>query len=482
MNTSFTNISCTKPLLAVRIEPTGTGVGVSAKDSVFGNTGGRASGSLLDQLVPQWLFYAIIAAIPFFRWRQLPVGNIKIDWVLMGMLLLIITPLLATRHAPSWRLRSNLWTPWALFLLLNGIATLLSPYPEQAQSGMIMLLQGTVFMMVIMLMVNERGFETYLPWTIGISMAASGGMAALGYFFGVELFLHEGAKRAYGGSISANNLALMSVFTFPIGVYWAVYGHNRWVRLSGIGLAALMVLSVISTESRGGFLNLMLVASLLGLQYRKRFHPRYLGLVVGAAGVLAVLFVVATPKEFVERQLTLVEEGTQDKSVNRRSHYVKVGLEGIQERPLIGWGPDVFKKIWVNSIDTRWFDMVERPAHNTYIEVAVGAGVPGLVLFLFILLRAYLNYRQAEKMLMEHGLEEKAHLVGAVRLSIVAIALYFTIKSGLEHKYFLMSLALSQCALMYAHSVVRGAEKASSEEFDGQNDADARQVVRGALP
>ncbi len=435
---------------------------MSANSTAFGNDFGRALRSPVDHAVPQLLFYAIIALIPFFRWRQLPGLGIKVDWVLMAMLLLVIAPLVMTRHAPAERLRSNLWGPWALFLLLNAIATMLSPYPEQAQSGMIMLLQGTLFMMVVMLMVNERGFEVYLPWTIGLSMAVAGVMAVLGYFFGVELFLHEGVKRAYGATISANNLALMSVFAFPIGVYWTVYGHNKYVRLLGVGVATLMVLSMISTVSRGGFLNMLIVVGLLALQYRKRFHPRYLGLVVGAVGVLAVIFVVATPKEFIDRQLTLVDEGTQDKSVNRRSHYVKVGIEGIQERPLIGWGPDVFRKIWVNSMDTRWFNMVERPAHNTYIEVGVGAGLPGLALFLFVLLRAYLNYRRAEKQLMEHGMEEKAHLVGAIRLSIISVIIYFTIKSGLEHKYFLMSIALSQSALTYARSQVARLEEAYS--------------------
>jgi O-antigen ligase len=357
--------------------------------------------------------------------------------------------------------------------LVNAVATLLSPYPDQAQSGMIMLLQGTLFMMVVMLMINERGFEVYLPWTIGLSMGVAASMAVLGYFFGVELFLHEGVKRAYGATISANNMALMCVFAFPIGIYWAVYGRSMRMKVLGMTVALLMVLGIMSTVSRGGFLNLVLVAGLLALQYRKRFHLRYLGLIVGAIGVLAVVFIIAAPKEFLERQATLVTEGTQDRSVNRRSHYVKVGLEAIKERPLIGWGPDVFRKVWVHSMDTRWFDMVERPAHNTYIEVGVGSGLIGLFLFLFVLGRAYFNYRQAERTLMEHGMEEQAHLVGAFKLGIISVLIYFFIKSGLEHKYFLLSLALSYGALLYARNKVAAVDAKRTEVNDGRGQGTA---------
>lgn len=422
-----------------------------------------------DHPLPQLLFYLIVATIPFFRWRQLPgAESIKLDWLLTAMLLLIIGPYLMIQKGPPQRLRTNIWAPWFLFLLVNLIAYILSPYPGQAFSGLTGLLLATVYMGLAALMINERGFESTLPWTLGLSMGLGATMSALGYFFAVETFSHEGGERAYGGSISANNMALMCVFTFPLMVHWAVYGQKGKARLLGAAFAGLMLFGVISTVSRGGFLSLLAVMCLLLLQYRRKFQIKYLGLVVAIGGLSLVAAVAVIPQDFFARQATLVTEGTQDKSLDRRSSYVKVGLEALQERPVIGWGTDVFKKVWVNSEETRWFNMEERPAHNTYLEVAVGGGLIGLTVFILLLLRAFLNFQAAEKQLMSKGLEQAAKLVGAYKLSFISVILYFLIKSGLEHKYFLLILPLSTAALQYANSKMASA--INSEESGEQAD------------
>lgn len=408
-----------------------------------------------DHPLTQFLFYGIIATIPFYRWRQLPGPEfMKVDWLLFGLLFVIIGPYLLIMKTAPRRLKSNLWLPLSLFLLSNFISYLVSPYPDQAWSGMVLLLQGTLFMLFTMLVVNERGFESSLLWALGLSVGLGALMSCLGYFGGVELFNQAGVERAYGGTISANNMALMCVFTLPITVFWAVYANTVKQRLLGIALVALMALGVVSTVSRGGFLSFLAVSTLLAYQYKGHFKPKHLGLLVAVIGISAVLAVSIIPKDFFVRQATLVTEGTQDKSLDRRSSYVIVAVDAIEQRPIIGWGTDTFKKLWVNSLETRWFNMEERPAHNTYLEVAVGSGILGLAFFFYLLFRTFFNYHNSQKILLSYGLEREAHLVGSFKLSLVAVGLYFLIKSGLEHKYFLMIVPLSEIAIRYTKQKV----------------------------
>ena len=436
------------------------------QDSVqprLNNRNDQQTAEAYDHPLPQIMFYAIIVSIPFFRWRTLPVLDLKVDWILTALLLLILAPCLVLQSGVPRRLSGSIWGPLFLFLLANYVACLLSPFPDQAMSGFTGLLMGTLFMTITALMVSNRGFEKTMPLTLGISMGIGAGMSVLGYFANVEVFSQIQGERAYGGSISANNMALMCVFVFPVMVHWAVHASTPRMKLIGIVLASLQVLGVVSTVSRGGFLNLVVIAILLALQYRHYFKPRNLGLVVAIIGVGIIAAAAVIPKEFFIRQASLLTEGTQDKSLDRRSSYVKVAVDAIEDHPLIGWGTDVFKKVWVRSEETRWFKMEERPAHNTYLEVTVGSGFVGLALFLLLMGRAFFNFHSAEKRLMQRGFESQARLCGAYKLSLLAVMLYFMIKSGLDHKYFLLILPLSTAAVRLADHLLARNEKAPAD-------------------
>ena len=207
--------------------------------------------------------------------------------------------------------------------------------------------------------------------------------------------------RGIGGSGDANTMALLCVFAIPVMVYWAVHARTAGSRMAGLLLALLLIFGVVSTLSRAGFLILIVVLTLTLLQYRKYFKLKSLGLIVAISGFGLLSLVMLIPEEFFERQATLVSDNSQDKSLDRRSSYVKVAIDAIEDRPLIGWGTDVFKKVWVRSEETRWFKMEERPAHNTYLEVAVGSGFTGLIIFLLLMAQTYFNFHSAEKAIDE---------------------------------------------------------------------------------
>jgi len=421
---------------------------------------GLPRNSVVDHPVAQTLFYAILFTIPYFRFRDLPGPFfMKVDYLLTAALLAIVIPAVLVDKAVPARLQANLWRPLGLFMLINVAATVLSPYPDQALGGLILLVAIVIFFAINLAMINDRGIDTYLLYLLGISGGINAILACLGYFLGVDYFVHE-SGRGVGGTIGANNMALMSVFALPLMVYWAVLGETTVQRILGIGVTLLLLAALVATESRGGFLNLIAVTGLLLLQFRSYFHPRYLGLLVGGvAAVMAAVFLLV-PQNYIERQASLglivdwvsgdSGEIAQDYALDRRTAYLSVAIDAFPKRPILGSGPDTFPKIWIQSMETRWFDMEERPAHNTYIEVAIGSGTVGLLAFLGLLAMTYNNYRRAERMLRAAGEERGGHLIGAYKIAFLAVLIYFFFKSGIDHKYFILALPVSVAALRYA--------------------------------
>lgn len=420
--------------------------------------------NVIDHPVAQTLFFAILFTIPYFRFRDLPGPFfMKVDYLLTAALLAIVVPAILSQKLAPQRLRANIWLPLGTFVLINVAATLLSPYPDTALNGLIILVAVVIFLTINLVMINDRGVETVLPAVLIASAGLNAALASAGYYLGVDYFTEGG--RGYGGTISANNMALMCVYVLPLAVYWAVLGNTPLRRAAGLLGAGLLFLGLVSTESRGGFVNLVAVSGLLAVQFRHHFQPRYLGLVVGGLSALVFVVVLFVPQEYIQRQASLQlivewvtgdgQELAEDRALDRRAGYIQVAMDAFPKHPFLGTGPDTFKEIWVDSIQARWFDMSKRPAHNTYLEVLIGTGIIGLAAFIALLWVTYRNYVNAERWLRNHGDQRAAHLIGAYKIAFLSVLVYFLVKSGIDHKYFILALPVSVAAQRYAANRVR---------------------------
>jgi len=405
------------------------------------------------RFLPQLLFYLTVFTIPYYQLRQISeeLPFLKVDWLLVMALTVIIIPAIFIQKKVPESLKSNLW-PWlGLFLLINFISSLISAYPAHCFASIFNpLLIGLAFIALNMIMISRRGFEKYLPlvlcWSIGINAF----LGMLGYFFN---FMPFGGERGRGLTIGANNMALMCIFTVPLLTHWIFHAKTR-VR-AGIGVLLLIVniLGVVSSESRGGFLGLSIVAILTLYELRHRFHPKYLGITIAIAGAAFIAVLSFVPQEYIQRQATIGTIGEREagRSIQRREAYLIVAWEAFTRHPLLGSGTSAFPKIWVNSEETRRFKMTERPAHNTYAEVIVGTGIIGFIIFMVLLWKTFRNFSRAKKRFINTGFNNLASLTSAYQLSFIAVCIYFLFKSGLDHKLFLLSLPLSQVALALSH-------------------------------
>ncbi len=439
---------------------------------------------------PHLGLYAIVFVFPFGAYRG------KIHWILGAALLIVACLHYLPRKQWPARLRSNLW-PWMIALIaVSFVSACWSPYPGPAFRDLALLIAGASFVALCLLMISPRSFRDTLPLITVISVTLGSLLAVVGYIYDVPLFAAnvERFKRGFGATVSPNSMAIFIVSAIPFLLYYLFK-----VRKAGLYLLVVLALvvnlaAIITTYSRGGFWIMLVIVAISLVEFRRHWNIRHAGIVTLCAGFYLVLPSLIdpdsqwyqgsaetahveqvqrnplssqerklppgkdpTPKtnlDYWERQQSLSRSG--DFSVNRRWTYLHVGWEAFLKRPVIGFGPMTFKYIYRDSPRAQQVmkqsgrknqRVSARVAHNTYLEVLVGSGIVGLVCFLGLIGTALWNLSRAKGRALLRGNPQETLLLAAYRLSFVSMLLYFFIQTMVNHKPFLLFLAISQAAL-----------------------------------
>ena len=206
--------------------------------------------------------------------------------------------------------------------------------------------------------------------------------ALLRYPFPQGVIEAEGVRRARGFYGSPNNLALYLERLLPLGIAATTEGKGasrpRWTW--GLG-ALLLLVAIVLTYSRGAWL-LGIPAGLLALGLvRRRVTGR--GLLIG--GIVLVLCLI--PLMQIERIGSLLN--TQGGTTFLRLRLWESTWEMIRDHPWSGVGLDNFLYYYGDYIRPgaeieRW---LSHP-HNIILDLWVRTGLPGLLLYLGLLLAA----------------------------------------------------------------------------------------------
>jgi putative inorganic carbon (HCO3(-)) transporter len=251
-----------------------------------------------------------------------------------------------------------------------------------------------VFILMMNTLTTPRRLER-LTWLILLCIGYIAALAIFNYARGNNLV--EGGRLA--GPVSGifgnpNDLALNMVTFMPVAAIVAISRrHATWRRVAAAIIAALMMATVVFTQSRGGVLGLIvMLASLVVLGRRVR---RGFGVIAVAAVLLATPLV---PASFWTRMSSIVDE-QQDKqnftgSSEARRIVMLEGIEAFLEHPLTGVGAGQFKNYNPPERKERW-----RETHNALIQVAAETGIGGLLAFLFLIGRAATDAFSTRRML-----------------------------------------------------------------------------------
>lgn len=259
-----------------------------------------------------------------------------------------------------------------LFVLISVISAFVAIDPARVLDRTLKLLRVlALYFFVINIIRSEKYFHLAL-WLFVV-----GGFLSTLYGF-IEPV--EVGQRFQGALGQPNGYGLTMTPRIPIALALFLIEKKTWKRFLLIFMLAFISYGIILSGSRGALLAVSLALFLFVLLQKNKLT--WLGLM---AIIFAVGFFVM-PQEIKARVGISDEPSELGNSTERRLTYQVYGIDLFQKHPIFGIGLDGFAEAYAQSeyrflIQTREL----RVAHNTYLEIATGTGVVGLLPFLGIL-------------------------------------------------------------------------------------------------
>ena len=272
-----------------------------------------------------------------------------------------------------------------------------------------------------------------LRWVV-LTAVASLGWASL---YVVKAWLvNRGWATGYRGAWvvgDENHFAISAICAIPLAWFMAQRRGPAWERCFLRGCMLLTFVATILAASRGGLFGL--VAALLFMVIRSPHRGRNFAIVF----VLFSVFNIAYPRSPLQR---LIHPNVND-SGSEVAHLAAwhAGLQMIGEHPLAGVGVGEFERRMKKYLP-EWYDGAVSMAHNAYISVAAEMGIPGLLLFLSVLIATYLSlertYRNkaAPTLITRTAVALQAGLIGvSISASFISAELH-------EHLWFIIVMSM----------------------------------------
>lgn len=267
-------------------------------------------------------------------------------------------------------------------------------------------------------------------------------VTSLGGNSGGSEVVRLGAAGLAGGSWlgDPNDFALAVNIVLPFAVC-LLLNRRGVLRIPLLVCCALLLAAIVVTYSRGGFLTL--VASMTCLWLLK-------GRKMGVAAVAALLVgavIVLAPQAYVERMKTISTVDENDTSYGRLQLW-KAGLYMLRDNPLTGVGPGSY----YGSFGRDYIGLVDRHsgkwkvAHSAYITIAAEMGLPGILIYCYLLYLAIKENLATRRLLLERG--SPAWQVAICEGLICGLVAYAVGSAFLSvcyylHLYFLAALSAS---------------------------------------
>jgi putative inorganic carbon (hco3(-)) transporter len=403
---------------------------------------------------PQWGYYLIVFLVPLALFRTL-YRTLTISKILGFWLIIFFFFYLILNKKGTYNVSGHLWKWLFFFFLINFLSTLLSDYPATAFDGMRKLTNAYLFFLLTLVFVTREGFTKILPGVIMAGAFIGSSLSVFGYLFNISSFYvnqgyREEFNRAVGGDTDPNDFSFMVIFSLPFfaNLFFSSTSLKKRV-IAGIGFSICLA-AIILSYSRGGAIILLFALSIMAIEYLKRFRVHYLGLTTSLIGIGVLLFIALTPQSYWERQKSVSD--VEDPAMSRRSSYLTVTFDSFLKNPILGAGTDSFSEIYAESRVSRRYapgpdQSYRRVAHNAYAEVLTGSGIMGLIGFIIIIAATIRGFNKSNRQFLARGQPREAAMTVTYRMGFLVILAYFFFLSSNYHKFFWLSLALSQVAM-----------------------------------
>jgi probable O-glycosylation ligase (exosortase A-associated) len=377
------------------------------------------------------------------------------------------------KHKPRFRLTATgglvlLFFAWATASTIMGIGD-----PERAWDFWGRLLKTILLFGFVLAIIENKLHVDFFLWCCVLSVGFFADLEALKYLASGGSHMIEGM---YGHVLyDRNELSIAFLMTLPICVYLLQeYGkRSKLLSMALLGTIALMLVAVIGTQSRGGFV--VLVA--LGVYFYLKSERK------GLLTVLLVLVVVGMAQlvtdEWVARIQT-VNAADKDASFMGRVVAWKLSFILAMQHPFFGGGFKALETFRVWSMLSQdfgslpWFytgDAVPdrdkvHAAHSVYFQLMGDHGFFGLGIYISFLVAGFLKARNIVKIARRHAVPDWIpRLATALQLTMFAFCLG---GSSLSFAYFEMIYAVIGLLIVLETRILPAAILALGKETESQ--------------
>jgi putative inorganic carbon (HCO3(-)) transporter len=356
------------------------------------------SGTLIGQ-VTQWVsageLAILLLASPFFllprpsfapAWLLLPllwlvrrhnqghfIPRTAIDWSILGLLIMVLIGTLATPDF-LFSLGKIVGTIYGLSIFY-AIVSLAKQQRNALLVAAIVVALGTAAAMLGLL-----GTEWIAKWSV---------------MRPIRPYLPEVIRGVpgYESGFNANQVSGAVIMFTPLQIAMLI-GLRHTTSLPrvrrlwlGVGLGLSLFLTstmILLAQSRAAWAASALGLLAMGAVVGKRFRPVFIGLFAAGLIALAILGPVALNEQLVDQEL-MADSG--EVNWEARLELWSRGLWAIAEFPLTGTGMNMFRRVVWELYPLFHFPYGKDigHSHQTYLQVALDLGIPGLISYLAIL-------------------------------------------------------------------------------------------------
>jgi heptosyltransferase-3/putative inorganic carbon (HCO3(-)) transporter len=261
-------------------------------------------------------------------------------------------------------------------------------------------------------------------------LAVVWGSLLLSCFALIDFELHGGTwkhrlVRASAVNSDYNWLSTYLVLALPIVVWWAYTINVFRYRLLSILALAFAGLAQVASYTRAGWIaNLVQGITFAILSGSRRLIIAF----VAAALVIGASLMVVS-------QLGYQRDTIDPWTLSARTKTWQLGFRQVMEHPIVGvgYGNDTFVKIYDAEVQAEKGKGAEEKVlpglHNTYAMVLMGTGVPGLVLFVWILVRAF------QRIAFARATRSHAKISFPIESAIALAVLGFMVRNGFDYMF-----------------------------------------------
>lgn len=266
---------------------------------------------------------------------------------------------------------------------------------------------------------------------------------ASGQFVEQGLSAHESRIQGYDAALTQNpnDLALTLNLILPLTIGLFLASRHAGASAALLACITFEVMGVIATFSRGGFLTLGVTFVLYVRALSTRPGQRRWA---ALALLLALAALPFLPEGFTERMSTIADiQADESGSAQARLSDTLVALQYVAFHPVAGAGIGMDVLALNEMRGELW-----KEVHNAYLQYAVDLGIPGLVLFVMLVLGALRCAREAQQAAGQAGAPDTDlfHLAEGIRISLVAFAVAALFHPVAYHFYFYYFAGLALAA------------------------------------